>query len=187
MARFSKFQSWLSLLRHWLVSEPTKKEIHGLGEPTFWSKPGFSLKFSEFGKNAGNLKKWIYPSGRLASKVVNIINLPQEKEFLKYSRPKASCRENRAPPKIPLFQGFRRKLNNNWKIVWTAQSWLFMSLKTYPNFIGFQLVLRAQQPFLVLGTYSPLLGLKSRFSPDRWEGGGQDWTWWVQIHVLACP
>ena len=87
--RFTKFQNWLPLLTLWHDSEPSKHEIRGLGEPAFWSKPGFLLKISEIGKNAVNLKNSIYPSGRLVSMVVNIINLPQEKEFWKNIRPQA--------------------------------------------------------------------------------------------------
>ena len=31
------------------------------------------------------------------------------------------------------------------------------------------------------------LRVKITFHPLCREGGGQDWTQWVQIHVLACP
>ena len=39
--RFSKFQNWLPLLRHFVISEPSKQEIHGLGAPYF---PAFQRK-----------------------------------------------------------------------------------------------------------------------------------------------
>ena len=39
--RFSKFHNWLPLLKHCLISEPSKQEIHGLGAPYF---PAFQWK-----------------------------------------------------------------------------------------------------------------------------------------------
>ena len=45
--RFSKFQNWLPLLRHYVISEPSKQVIHGLGAPSLGRKPGFSLKCRE--------------------------------------------------------------------------------------------------------------------------------------------
>ena len=63
--RFSKFQNWLALLRHFLISEPSKQEIHGLGAPSLGLKPGFSLKCREIVRIGANRKIPIVPTQNL--------------------------------------------------------------------------------------------------------------------------